>query len=87
MRSVGVRELKARTSEVLRQVHEAGETVEITNRGQVVALLIPAAKSAGKAEDDTTFWADWDRLSAEISAHWPKGVTAEEAVAEQRREL
>jgi len=37
MVSVGVRELRQRASELLRLV-EAGETIEITDRGRAVAL-------------------------------------------------
>ncbi len=40
MTSVGVRELRQRASELLRQV-ERGETIEITDRGRPVALLGP----------------------------------------------
>jgi prevent-host-death family protein len=40
MTSVGVRELRQRASELLRQV-ERGETIEITDRGRPVALLSP----------------------------------------------
>jgi len=38
--SVGVRELRQRASELLRQV-ESGETIEITDRGRPVAVLSP----------------------------------------------
>lgn len=38
MTSVGVRALRQRASELLRRV-EAGETIEITDRGRPVALL------------------------------------------------
>jgi len=40
MARVGVRELRQRASELLRLV-EAGETIEITDRGRPVALLTP----------------------------------------------
>jgi prevent-host-death family protein len=40
MTSVGVRDLRQRASELLRQV-ENGETIEITDRGRPVALLSP----------------------------------------------
>lgn len=39
---VGVRELRQRASELLRLV-EAGETIEITDRGRPVAMLAPLA--------------------------------------------
>jgi prevent-host-death family protein len=40
MASVGVRELRQRASELLRRV-EAGETIEVTDRGRPVAMLAP----------------------------------------------
>jgi prevent-host-death family protein len=40
MNTVGIRELRQRASELLRQV-AAGETIEITDRGRPVALLTP----------------------------------------------
>jgi prevent-host-death family protein len=40
MVSVGVRELRQRASELLRRV-EAGETIEVTDRGRPVAMLAP----------------------------------------------
>jgi prevent-host-death family protein len=40
MASTGIRELRQRASELLRRV-EAGETIEITDRGRPVAVLAP----------------------------------------------
>jgi prevent-host-death family protein len=40
MVTVGVRELRQRASELLRRV-EAGETIEVTDRGRPVAVLAP----------------------------------------------
>lgn len=40
MATTGVRELRQRASELLRRV-EAGETIEITDRGRPVAILAP----------------------------------------------
>ena len=40
MGTVGVRELRQRASELLRRV-EAGETIEVTDRGRPVAVLAP----------------------------------------------
>ena len=40
MTAVGVRELRQRASELLRRV-EAGETIEVTDRGRPVAVLAP----------------------------------------------
>lgn len=40
MTTVGVRDLRQRASELLRLV-EAGETIEVTDRGRPVAVLAP----------------------------------------------
>lgn len=43
METIGVRELRQRASEWLRRV-EAGETIEVHNRGRPVARLVPVPK-------------------------------------------
>ena len=48
MASVGIRELRQRASELLRRV-EAGETIEVTDRGRPVAMLAPL-RAAGPLE-------------------------------------
>jgi prevent-host-death family protein len=48
MPRVGVRELRQRASELLRRV-EAGETIEVTDRGRPVAVLAPLPE-AGRLE-------------------------------------
>lgn len=40
MTRVGIRELRQKASEYLRRV-EAGETIEVTDRGRPIALLTP----------------------------------------------
>lgn len=88
MKTLGVRELKERISEVLRMVEEEGETVEVTKRGEVIARLVPVRKPQQAVEQTTDpIWASLDRLAAEISAHWPEDVSAVEAIRDVRREL
>jgi prevent-host-death family protein len=43
MASVGIRELRQRASELLRRVEE-GESIEITDRGRPVAVLVPVSE-------------------------------------------
>ncbi len=40
MKSIGVRQLRQQASRYLREV-EAGETIQVTDRGRPVALLVP----------------------------------------------
>ena len=50
MKTVGVRTLRDRLSEYLRMVHN-GERLAVTNRGVVVARLVPPDASAETAEE------------------------------------
>ena len=88
MESVGVRELKQRASEILRQVREKKESVAITYRGRTVARLVPVLDAGSATQDVETLWAEMDELAEEIGKHWqPKSMSAADAVKEQRREL
>jgi prevent-host-death family protein len=48
MESVGIRELRQRASELLRRV-EAGESIEITDRGRPIAQLAPLGERGVRA--------------------------------------
>ncbi|MCB8977081.1 MAG: type II toxin-antitoxin system prevent-host-death family antitoxin [Ardenticatenaceae bacterium] len=87
MISVGIRELKQQTSKLLRRVRENGEIIEITYHGESIARLVPVAQPETSDEDIAAVWADLDQLTAEISAKWPEGVSAVDAVKDVRREL
>jgi prevent-host-death family protein len=83
MLTVGIRELKQNASEIIRRVREEGREIQVTYRGEVVALLIPVARSTPQEEGQA--WAEIDHLAAEIGARWSAGVSAQEAVTESRR--
>ncbi len=87
MMTIGVRELKQQTSKILRRVREDGEVIGITYRGKTVARIVPVTPSLPSAEDMAAILADLDQLSDEISAQWPEGVSALDAVNDVRREL
>ena len=86
MASVGVRELKEHTSEIVRRVREDGETIDITYRGEVVATIQP--KRRLDPDLSQIFWARVDRLRRDLADHMgPEPVDAVELVREQRRNL
>jgi hypothetical protein len=59
--------------------------VQVTIRGDVVALLVPApASEASEVNSDEAVWTDLGQLAIEIGAHWPNDVTAVEAVREDK---
>ena len=87
MKKVGVRELKQRASEIVREVREAGASYEVTHRGRVVARLVPAMESAPEPFDVEKWSAEVDALGEEIAKKWPKGLTAVEAMREDRSRI
>lgn len=86
MSEVGIRELKANASELVRRVRE-GEIIDITYYGEVVARLIPAKQSKPAAEELESLWRSMDELAEEIGAKWTGSSSAVDAVREGRREL
>ena len=84
MTTVGIRQLKQQASQLVRMVREQGGEVQITYRGKVVALLIPARR-AEPGEGAGRAWMELDLLAAEIGEGWPAGLSAAEAVAEGRQ--
>ena len=87
MRSIGIRELKARTSQVIREVRLHGGEVDITHHGRVVARLVPVATPRPASRRSAAVWSTIDRVAREIGRRWPKGVSAVQAVREGRRDL
>jgi len=83
MLTVGIRELKQHASELIRKVREQGSPVQITYHGNVVAMLIPVGQ-AGNADEEKRAWAELDELAAQIGQRWPLGVSAQEAIDEDR---
>lgn len=88
MDSVGIKQLNRDTSAVIRRVRDHQETLEVTYRGKVVARIVPVPSSE---EIPTRNWEDvWDdmnRLAVRVTKRWPEGISAVDAVREQRREL
>ncbi len=86
LQRIGVRELKEHASEIRRRVRHHHDMYGITYRRRAIASLVPITEP-GTAQSPESFWTELDRIAAEIGTRWPEGVTAGEAVAEQRRKL
>lgn len=85
---VGVRELKAKAAELLRNVRESGAEYVITHHGKPVARIVPirSPEPVDPASLERLF-DDLDRLAEELGRAWPAGVGAVETVREVRRDL
>ena len=92
MPTIGVRELREQTSEVLRQVREAQAEYIITYQGKPVALLLPvnseavqeAMVQAGRKSVSDGL-ETWRRVLAEVQKDWPADKSTQEIIDEIRR--
>jgi prevent-host-death family protein len=88
LKTVGIKELKTRATQIVREVREECSEYVVTVDGKPVARLVPftAEDEERRYERDTRAKLDRiDRLAAEIGAAWTSPLTAAEAVAAQRR--
>jgi prevent-host-death family protein len=90
MPDVGIRELKARASEIVRNVRERRARYVITYRGRPVGLLMPLDEvtptpptSAGVSA--IAVWEELTRLGEEIGRGWRSPLTSVELLSEMRR--
>ena len=85
---IGVRDLKNRASELVREIHEEQAEYIITLRGEPVAVLRPLQKDDEQArlqaETDDAF-AKMEALAERITRAWRSPKSALELLEEQRR--
>lgn len=87
MVSVGIRELKASASEIMRLVEEEGETVEVTRRGKVIGKIVPMP-SPRNEENIRRFEERLNAIQRAIAEEiGDQPVDAVALVREQRRSL
>jgi len=89
MPDIGVRELKARASEIVRNVRDARARYTITYRGKPVGVLIPLEQPAPESltGDEGSAASAWDelvRLGEEIGRGWQLPSTGSELLSERR---
>lgn len=86
MPEVGVRELKARASEIVRKVRDRKARYVITYRGRPVAILVPLEGSTttetGRGGEA---WRELERLGREIGKGWRAPVSSAELLSGMRR--
>jgi prevent-host-death family protein len=84
MEEIGIRELKARASEVVRAVKERRVRYLITQRGRPAALLVPLDALPPQPNADEV-WARLEELGKEIARNWQSEKSAVEILSEMRR--
>ena len=89
MREIGVRELKTRASEIVRNVRRRRAYYVITYRGRPVGVLGPLEGSESttpsSAAEATAVWDELTRLGQDIARGWPANKTSGDILSEMRR--
>jgi prevent-host-death family protein len=89
MAEIGVRDLKAKASEIVRAVREQRVHYLITHRGHPVALLMPLAEPALEEVLDVqrtqSVWDELTELGEAIGRAWQSPATGVELLSEMRR--
>ncbi len=84
MPSIGVRELKARVSEILRAVRERKARYIVTYHGRSIAALIPLDEVEA-VEPDEDAWQELIDLGEQIGRSWKSEASSAELLEEMRR--
>jgi prevent-host-death family protein len=86
MSEIGVRELKARASEIVRRVQEERQRYVVTVRGRPAAILLPVDEaSIPPTRDEEQVWEELCRLGQEIGAGWQATQNSTELLSSMRR--
>ncbi len=91
MALIGIRDLRQKTSEIIRRIQEENAEYVVTYQGKPVALLLPidteevekAMLEAGKRS--ATGWERYKKIAEEIRREWPEDVDAQKVLEEIRR--
>jgi prevent-host-death family protein len=83
MKIIGVRHLKERLNEVLREVRQHDEEFIVTVHGRPIAKLVPVGPGS-ETNFDEGLWSEMDRLADEIGREWTSTTGAADAVSADR---
>ncbi len=84
MEKIGIRELKARASALVRAVKEQRARYIITQRGEPVAVLLPV-DAVPPARDPDEVWARLEAIREALGQGWQSEKSAVEILSEMRR--
>lgn len=85
MKTMESKEVQEHFSEILREIEETGQTISVSDRGRIVAQLVPARLDQNGKRDPQIAIAEIDALAAEISAGLSGPISVEEIINDIRR--
>jgi prevent-host-death family protein len=92
MALIGVRELRERTSEVIRRVREERAEYVVTYQGRPVAVILPLDTERAEAEmvqagknAVVSDWETYEQLADELRRAWPEDLSTQDVIDAVRR--
>lgn len=92
MSLIGVRELREKTSEVIRRMREERAEYVVTYQGRPVAAILPLDTERAEAEMVEAgkkavlgSWKRYERLAEEIRHAWPTDLSTQDVIDAVRR--
>ena len=88
MPEIGVRELKAHASEIIRKLRDQRERYVVTYRGRAVGMLLPLKEPELEErllQTTTDPWEELTQLGQEIGQGWQSDQTGTEILETMRR--
>lgn len=86
MAEIGVRELKARASEIVKSVREEGARYVVTYRGKAVGVLMPLENAETEVRpQEAAAWKQLVELGEKIGRDWQSPMSSVELLSEMRR--
>ncbi len=92
MSLIGVRELRERTSEVIRRVREDRVEYVVTYQGRPVAIILPLDAERAEAEmvqavkkAVPTDWERYEQIAQDIRDAWPADISTQDLIDAIRR--
>jgi len=86
MSEIGIRELKIRASEIVRQVKEDGQRYIVTRHGRPIAAIVPIEEVQDDAvlQSRLSAWEELVAVGEQISKKWKSTQTSTEILSEMR---
>ena len=85
MPEIGIRDLKARASEVIRSVREKRARYLVTFRGRPVAAIVPLDRGEAATPGISQAWRTLTEIGEEIGRGWRSDQSSLELLKEIRR--
>jgi antitoxin (DNA-binding transcriptional repressor) of toxin-antitoxin stability system len=85
MTIIELEQLQEHLSDLVTVVRDRRDVVFVAENGRIIARIVPPELTPEEIAQSLAAFDEMDEVAAEIGARWPHGVTAVDAIDEQRR--